>query len=79
MSVGVCYRLPNSNFTLFITFLDEKVSLLRSTSENVILCGDFNLDLLKINEDAASSSFFNGMNTLSLLPVITKMTRITDS
>ena len=79
MSVGVCYRPPNSNFTLFQTFLDEKVSLLRSTGENVILCGDFNLDLLKINEDAASSSFFNGMNAFSLLPVITKPTRITDS
>ena len=33
----------------------------------------------RITENAASSSFFNGMNTLSLLPVITKPTRITDS
>ena len=32
-----------------------------------------------ITENAASSSFFNGMNTLSLLPTISRQTRITDS
>ena len=34
-------RLPNSNYPIFQTFLDKKLSLLRSTNENVILCGDF--------------------------------------
>ena len=48
---GVCYRSPNSNFTLYQTLLDEKVPMLRSTNENVILCRDFNLDLLKIDKD----------------------------
>ena len=53
--------------------------MLRSTNENVILCGDFNLDLMKIDEDAASSSVLDRMNMLTSLPIITKPPRITDS
>ena len=79
MYIGVCYRPPISNSTLFQTFLEEKVSLLCSASVNVIVCGDFNLDLLKIGEDSGSASFLNVMNTFFLIPTITKPTRITDS
>ena len=45
---------------------------------DIILCGDFNLDLLKVDVNASSSEFLDTMNSLSVLPVITKSTRIAD-
>ena len=43
-----------------------------------MLCGDFNIDLL--NKDGNNStSFLNTMYSLSLLPIISEPTRITDN
>ena len=50
MYIRVCYRPTSYNSTLFQTVLEEKVSLLCSASVNVIVCRDFNLDLLKIGK-----------------------------
>ena len=43
----------------------------------MILCGDFNFDLLKVNDVGShSATFYATMNSLSLLPVISRPTRI---
>ena len=41
--------------------------------------GDFNFDLLKYEENNITQDFFNSMNSQSLIPVISKPTRVTDS
>ena len=43
-----------------------------------MMCGDFNIDLLN-KECNNSTSFLNTMYSLSLLPIISKPTRITDN
>jgi len=43
------------------------------------LCGDFNYDLLVCDSDTDSRFFLNSMSTLSLVPLISRPTRITDN
>ena len=73
--VGSCYRPPNTDFSLFQAFIDEKLTSIGSGSD-IVACGDWNLDLFRMSEDRACASFYNGMSSLSLIPTISKPTRI---
>jgi hypothetical protein len=43
------------------------------------MLGDFNIDLLKINENPAVKEYFENLITLGMYPEITLPTRITDT
>ena len=54
--------------------------MLQSISGNdheFFICGDFNLDLLKTNDDNKISRFYDSINSPAFIPVINKPTRIT--
>ena len=53
------------------------MSSINATSTDVVLCGDFNIDLLRVNEDNQSSTFYSSMCSNTLLPTISKPTRLT--
>ena len=73
------YRPPRSNPT---DFLDKLESLFynfqTSQYEEIFICGDFNLNLLDSETNNSISQFINQMSTYSLLPVISRPTRITE-
>ena len=46
-----------------------------SSNKNIILCGDFNYDLLKISNDDHISDFFNHISSNGLIPHILQPTR----
>ena len=74
-----CYRPPNnSNYDDFQNQLLTKLTKASKTTADVILCGDLNIDLLKIESDASISNFYDSLSSHSLLPMISKPTRITD-
>ena len=75
---SVC-RPPNSNFSNFLNFMEQTLSSLVNLNCDKILMGDYNLDLLKINDDTQSASFYNSMNSYSLIPTILKPTRETNN
>ena len=76
--LGVFYRPPGHNVDLFTCKLSEILSGIRLTKyRRIIMCGDFNINLLNTNE-ASTDYFLNQMNSHSLVPLITKPTRITD-
>ena len=79
LNVGCCYRPPNADMALFQNFIEDKVSLIASWSGDLVFGGDFNLDMLKINEDTNSENFYHAMNSYSLIPIISKPSRITDT
>ena len=80
IKVGCCYRPPSSsNIDAFISELYEKLQAVELHSCDFLLCGDMNLDLLKVNEDRNVSKFIDTLCTLSLLPAIVKPTRITET
>ena len=77
--VGCCYRPPNSQYEIFESCIEEKMSSVCSQTTDLYVCGDFNVDLLRSEEEARASSFYSSMAALSLIPTISKPTRITDT
>ena len=72
------YRPPRSNPNDFLEQLDLLLNNLHTTQyEEVFICGDHNLNLLDV-EANTTSQFLNQMASYSLLPVISRPTRITE-
>ena len=73
--VGVVYRPPNSNTDWFEHFQTLHQALLSYRTNNFILGGDFNINLLHTN--TLSSTFSNILTSLDLKQTISEATRIT--
>jgi len=76
--IGTIYRPPSGDTNRFIDELCRMINSL-NTRQDCILTGDFNIDLLKLNnnEYPIANELINAMNTYSLRHVITKPTRVT--
>ena len=80
IKIGCCYRPPSSsNIDQFLSQLHEKLLTIELHSCDFYLCGDFNLDLLKVNEDRNVAKFFDTLCTLTLLPTIVRPTGVTET
>ena len=80
--IGNIYRLPSYISDDVKSFINEFTSLLNGLSirsKPVYLCGDYNIDLLKINTVEDYSSFFDNVISSSFVPKITLPTRICDT
>lgn len=75
----VClYRTPSSNIQTFFHKLDTLLlNLCRFTRKKLILCGDINIDLLKICKEV--TEYKHILESYNLESYITTATRITDS
>lgn len=79
MIVVAIYRPPNTNIADFLEKLDEFVSVLGSMNVTYkLLCGDFNLDILNMENDYSTQQFVDNLFSASFIPLITRPTRITD-
>ena len=76
--VGIIYRPPNSKIDQFIECLTEMLQKLDLQNKKCYLMGDFNLDLLKIDENQYTKDFINQMFSSTFYPLISKPTRITN-
>ena len=71
-------RTSNDNLNAYINEFSSIVSLLEHNCKNtVIIAGDFNINLLKLNENDIYSSYFDFLTSHSLFPQITSPTRFT--
>ena len=75
--IGVSYKPPNVNIDSYSLILSNLLDKLENTSKNIFIAGDFNIDLLKSENNEETNSFFNNLLTYSLFPTIVKPTRIT--
>ena len=74
------YRQPNDNNTnQFLELLEEWLCQFDKKSNELVITGDMNLDLLKYESHAATSNYLDLMASHGLLPGITRPTRIKDS
>ena len=74
------YKPPKGNIKLFTESVSQLISSIRiGRSEEVFVCGDFNIDLLEHINNADTQHFLAILQSLSLLPVISKPTRITNT
>ena len=77
--VGTIYKPPNCMNDIFMSTLETVLNTLsRNRSRYKIVCGDFNFDLFKVNDDNNCSNFLNTFLSNAFIPLITKPTRITD-
>ena len=75
--IGCCYRQPDPNNTSeFISSLVERIMSIDSSTLKII-AGDFNFNLLNIENDQNSASFFDAMLSLGLVNSISKISRVT--
>ena len=74
--VGCIYKPPDADYDLFISSLEDMLmSISQSRPDQLFICGDFNLDLLNLENDH-NLNFLNIMSTNYLYPVVTKPSRI---
>ena len=78
--IACAYKPNKSDDQFFINKLSNLISNnLKKKYDEIILTGDFNFDLLKYDENSSTLNFLNSLTSLSLIPVISKPTRITDN
>ena len=82
--LGDIYKPPkdnnnNANIEAFINELTPKIQYLLKSKAVVILCGDFNINLLQINNPPAFSDYLDILITNNFYPTITLPTRFTDA
>ena len=79
-TIGNIYRSPrtrNEDLNVFIDEFTPIISRLDNCNNEIIIAGDFNINLLKLNENDMFSSFFDTVISHSLYPQITLPTRFT--
>ena len=79
--IGNIYRVPKELLSDFHTFqeeFDEALELLRTNRSPIYLCGDFNIDLLKINTKDHYNTFHNNLTAAGYLRRISLPTRVTN-
>lgn len=75
--LGTIYRPPSGCHISFKNEFNRILSLFnKSLYTNILICGDFNYDLLNHENCETTSSFLNDIHSKSLLPTINKPTRI---
>ena len=78
---GCVYRHPkntSSDFNDFNKYMDSTLKKLGDENKELYICGDFNIDLLKINEVDAHLEFYNLLNGHCVLPFIVHQSRVVD-
>ena len=75
VGMGCVYRPPRGNIEMFNNKLEECISSLSGYDE-CIIAGDFNINIMKYEEETVPRDFLNLMSTLSLIPLVTRPTRI---
>ena len=80
--IGNIYKPPkdNNKNANIQAFSSELIQIVQSLDKNktVILCGDFNINLLQINSRPAFSDYLDLLQTHNFIPTITFPTRFTD-
>ena len=75
---GCIYRHPRYNFKEIMCYLENCLTKLTKENKEIYLCGDFNIDLLKIDNNQNYQQFYNMLCSFGFLHKIIQPTRVTD-
>ena len=76
---GCLYRHPNYDLSEFLIYLESTLKTVSSENKEIYICGDFNIDLLKLNDKTNYLTFYNLLCSYGLLPLIIHPTRVVGS
>ena len=77
--IGVIYRHPRHSFLSFQERLCHTLEKISVENKNVYMCGDYNIDILKISKSQPIKFYYNALMSYSCRLIIDKPTRITNS
>ncbi len=80
--IGNIYRPPrdlNENYMQFLNEFTSIISLIDKTNSDILIAGDFNINILKINEKHIVGEFFDMLISNSFYPHITLPTRFSNN
>ena len=80
VTLSVIYRPPQNSVKMFLDLLPNYLELFNqyhSQSSTALICGDFNIDLLRVDSNPNVSSFVDIMYSYSFFPQIHWPTRVT--
>ena len=77
--VGVIYRRPGTSFQNFFNKFSNVVDILRSENKHCYFAGDFNIDLLCLQQSQQVLSFVNLLLSANYQCIITHPTRVTSN
>ena len=75
--IGTIYRIPHTSVNEFNNEIEILLQSLKTTNTNIIITGDFNINLMNINSTPSTNNFLDLMLAEKYLPQITLPTRIT--
>ena len=79
---GCIYRHPRynlNNLNKFISYFEKCLNKISKENREIYLCGDYNIDLLKIESNNNYLRFYNILCSFGFLPKIIQPIRITDN
>ena len=76
LTIGNIYRPPRNLANNYTAFKEELVLVLNQLDGNVVIGGDFNIDLLKISEKPVISEYFDAVVSCGYIPKISLPTRL---
>ena len=80
--VGNIYRPPNNsrvNFNIFINGFKDTLLEFYANNQYTYLCGDYNVDLLKINSTQAYEEYFDNILSSGYVPTVTLQARLSNN
>ena len=76
---GCIYRHPTYNLSEFLNYLEINLKKIASENKEVYICGDFNVDLLKLDDISNYQLYYNLLCSFGFLPLIDQPTRVVEN
>ena len=70
------YCIDNNSPELFQLYFDESIAKFMSSGKDIVIMGDFNIDLRKCESSNYSHDFLSSLQSCYLTPAIDKPTRV---
>ena len=77
--VAVIYRHPNKPYHEFQDHIMQKLNKLNHENKDYLICGDFNINLLKHETKRSIDNYINTLYSEGCINIIDKPTRITET
>jgi exonuclease III len=76
--IGVIYRPPNTDTDAFNELINDTLMKINNENKCTYILGDFNINIMNSDTHASTADFLELMFSNSMLPLISKPTRITN-
>ena len=73
---GCLYQHPQHDLSEFLQYLEKCLKIIAKENKEAYICGDFNIDLLKIGTMNSNQEYYNLLCSYGFLPQVIQPTRV---